>query len=116
MDMNKYMIFISVLFLLLTCCRNDESCDGVLYKRNETYCADPWIAYPHKTDAELENAVMQYLNENQIEACNVNVEFDFTLTEDCLACFCKSGRVITLISASENQAMLEEINFRRAER
>jgi hypothetical protein len=106
----KSLIILPILLIaaLLSC--KDENCDGILYSRNETYCADPWNEYPHESDAELENSVGRYLREHQIEVCNVAVN-DSGFYSYCFSCLCTSGRLITVNSPREYKDALEEIGF-----
>jgi hypothetical protein len=105
------IIFIIILMLSIVGCHKDSAENNIWFSYAETGCLDKWRGFPHRTDSELANAVTKYLFYQNITIYDIKIGFDSLLYNPCYACHCTTGRVIDILSNSENNILLTQIGF-----
>lgn len=111
--MKKIFTFVATLFLTvaLFSCQDDLNEDFLWYQKAETGCADPWNTFGGQSDSDLKEEVKVFLNEMNIQYDKVEIGFDSTLVQLCLACTCTTGTFIKLHASSSHVEALNEIGF-----
>lgn len=88
-----------------------ENFAGFYYE--ETYCADPWGQSGSSSDAELHVLVSDYLtNSLGIEFSNLLVTHE-GIPQSCLACSCRTGRIIRIEAAMAYEDVLLTDGFKK---
>ncbi len=114
--MNKMMKRIGYLFLsclsilLLANCTEESDFATMVY--SETKCADRWNTNENDSEEDVRNAVVDYLfTDLRIDITTIDFSFDENVAQECEACSCTTGRIIT-IDVEKNQVdRLEVIGF-----
>lgn len=102
-----------IIFTMFAC----EKDDGLTGNRNdyyyeETYCADPWRQNDSASDEALKERVSEYLTHTlDIEFSNLHITHD-GISEVCLACHCRTGRIIRIEADEVYQDILIENGFK----
>lgn len=113
--MRKFALsWVWILFALSSCKKEDDIAQnfaGFYYE--ETYCADPWEQNGSYSDAELHALVADYLtNSLVVEFSNLLITNE-GIPEACLACSCKTGRIIRIEAAMAYKEILVEKGFKK---
>jgi uncharacterized membrane protein len=109
---NKFFInivFIVICLLTVYTCQKEKNAED--YYWVETKCANPWNTGENSSDSEVENAVIEYLENENIKVFNISINHENNLIELCKACNCNSGRRI--IVSVDNENKIKEIGFKR---
>lgn len=89
------LVVITLTISLVSCTKNDP----VSMRWDLTGCFNPWDNHfsldTFSTEA-YNQGVHDYLSEEGIEVISVTSEFDSSKVELCLACHCKTGRVMII--------------------
>ncbi|MAZ97536.1 MAG: hypothetical protein CMP53_08450 [Flavobacteriales bacterium] len=109
--MNKYLLL--PLFLAFIACEKDTSPD--LFYYDETGCADAWWVDAPPIDTLTmdiyEEYVASYLENNNVEVLSFNVTYDSTVAQVCMACFCKTGKVLQIEVQSGKKRKMRQLGF-----
>ena len=111
----KSLKLIVILLLLVSSSCKRETGDFAWYKYAQTGCADKWEAGTNNTDAELSDAVKVYLKAQSISINKIQVGFDASLVQGCMACFCHTGKFIQVYTSTDYETKLFEIGFNKVE-
>jgi hypothetical protein len=98
----KHLLFLTIVVSLLASCSKDE----VGYKTvsyQQTYCADPW-RYDNGDDITQARYVGNYLDSLGLFHTSVLVKVERP-GDLCLACTCKSGKVIYVVTKDEESVL-----------
>lgn len=98
----KRLLYVCVLALILASCAKDE----VQYKTvsyQQTYCADPW-QYDNGDDITQARYVGNYLDSLGLFHTSILVKVERP-GDLCLACICKSGKVIYVVTKDEETVL-----------
>lgn len=99
----KHLLFFVTIVFLLNCCSKD---DEILYKTVsylQTRCADPW-RYDNSDDSTQARYVGNYLDSLGLFHTSVIVKVEGP-ADICLACTCKSGKVIYVVTKDEEATL-----------
>ena len=109
--MKKY-VFIS-LILMLVSCEKESTPDLFFY--NETGCSDAWWEDAPQIDTltpEIyEEWVANYLESKNVEVFSFQITYDSAVAELCMACDCKTGRVLELEVESGKRRKMRQLGF-----
>jgi hypothetical protein len=108
----KQILCIFILTVLFSCKKDSDgpSSHTSHYYFVETLCANPWC-HPYSEGCESILGISKYLREE------LNVSYTgLLITEEnnlilCLACSCKTGRIISFLSNDSNEEKLLKAGF-----
>lgn len=99
----KHLLIVGVVvFILASCTKNEVQYKTLSYQ--QTYCADLW-RYDHSDDIMQARYVGNYLDSLGLFHTSVLVKAERP-GDLCLACVCKSGKVIYVVTKDE-EAILQ---------
>ncbi len=105
----NFLLLVSI-FLLASNCSMEIPLMTLEYIA--TKCSDPWRTNEGSSNEEVKNALMAYLeNDLNVPNATIKVNFDAEEAEDCEACNCKSGQIITITVEEEFIPILEDNGF-----
>ena len=111
----KYKIHILIgLFILITySCNNDDdsNINETIFFWNQTKCADPWYTGENNSNAEIEIAVKEYLENENIIMINLGFDTNSPLPTKCEACDCGTGQRIIVAVKNTEESKMEELGF-----
>jgi len=109
----KIQLLLGLLLLLTYSCNNDDNSnrEETLFFWNQTKCADPWNTGENSSNTETENAVTEYLENENVTVISLNFDTNSPLITGCEACSCGTGqRIIVEVNTSDISKM-EELEF-----
>ncbi len=93
MKLLKLSCMLVLALSLMHCSKSD---DEVTLQYHQPKCGDQWSTHQGSTDEEIIASVKAFFQtEYQIDLESVSVSFDNNIEEDCEACSCLNGKVIT---------------------
>jgi len=101
------MRILSVLFLMMmvtafTCRKTEREQSGyATYSYKQTQCADPWQTGSASNDNHTITNVTNYLKAAGLHVVSVQIKSEEAAAV-CLACHCKSGKVIYVTSLGDD--------------
>lgn len=91
---------------------NDRD-DGPLFEFawDQTKCADPWGTGENSSNAETENALSIYLEQNGVSIENIEFINDSELDSACESCGCGTGQRIIITITEEYISQTQSLGF-----
>lgn len=108
--MRQLILTLTVTSLFLSSCCKDGN-EVTLYWA-ETGCADPWGTNDNDTHTEIETAIIDYLDEENVPVHEVRFEEDPSLAEGCEACNCTTGTKIIVTVPCMKKGKLTNLGFK----
>ena len=108
--MKPQIIFILMLLgiSLGSSCYWDKEEDQFNFFWAQTKCAEPWTNEVDLTEAEMEQLVVAYLDDQGIQVFNIWTEFDDSFAQACEACICTTGtKIFVSVEAFDRQKILD---------
>ena len=105
----KYLSLYTFLWLFASCNKHQTIC----MHWDETGCSNPWdnfITLDSLTLEEYHQGINDYLISEGITVNYISSKLDSSKIELCLACHCKTGRVITINILKEDERKLKQLN------
>lgn len=105
----KRITLVFLLAFFMAC--NDEQTDLVLFEYAQTGCADPWEGNANSSNQVIISSVKSYLRSHSISVYQAKVRFDESAAEMCMACFCRTGKIIQVYAFPDAELKLTELGF-----
>lgn len=99
------IILLSLISISFLNCDSTDSSTSTWFDYQETQCADAWQTGIGSPSADVENAVINYLDGLGVNVQDVTID-NSGLPEVCLACSCLSGRVISVKADAGDETVL----------
>ena len=99
-----------VITVIIVSCNKDQA---ISMHWDETGCSNPWdnfITLDTFTTEAYHQGINDYLSSEGITVNYISSELDSSKMEFCLACHCKTGRVITINILKEAERKLKQLN------
>ena len=109
--MKKTILAITTIIAMLFSCDKDK--ETTLYW-DQTGCSNPWNDYISLDSFTVEayhEGINDYLTEQDITVYSISSELDSTIIQLCLACHCKTGRVIKVEISSGKRRKMKDLGF-----
>ncbi len=72
----------------------------------ETKCADPWQTNESDPETVVMEAAEDYFLNNDVNICEITMDFNEAYAEACEACICTTGRIIHV---KVNESFIDEL-------
>ena len=92
----KLFIYLFIVGVMVAGCNKNEA---VTMRWDLTGCSNPWdseITLDTFTTEAYHQGIYDYLMAENIAVNYISSEFDSSIVEVCLACFCKTGEIILI--------------------
>ncbi|MEM7162637.1 MAG: hypothetical protein AAF487_09395 [Bacteroidota bacterium] len=102
----KVLCFISCILMFCACQKEKKAED---YFWIESKCANPWNTGESNTSAEVQNTVIAFLENENIEVFDIYISEEQDLIQTCEACTCTTGRRIVV--SVDKKKKIEDLGF-----
>ena len=108
--LKQFLFIISIILFSFSCTKINQT----TFYWDETGCSDPWLDfYTADTFSQeaLNNAIRDYLLNENIDLISLSHEYDSSKAEFCLACHCKTGKVFELIVPKNDKRKMKRLGL-----
>ena len=106
----QFLFIIPIILFSFSCTKINQT----TFYWDETGCSDPWLDfYTADTFSQeaLNNAIRDYLLNENIDLISLSHEYDSSKAEFCLACHCKTGKVFELIVPKNDKRKMKRLGL-----
>ena len=106
----QFLFIISIILFSFSCTKINQT----TFYCDETGCSDHWLDfYTADTFSQeaLNNAIRDYLLNENIDLISLSHEYDSSKAEFCLACHCKTGKVFELIVPKNDKRKMKRLGL-----
>ena len=105
-------VLIAVVALAAMACNKSD--DSKTFYWLETKCSDPWGTNSNATLKEKEEAITDYLKEEEgIKVESVSIEYSANNLQFCEACMCQSGNTLEVTIKGNKESEMEALGFQK---
>ena len=106
----QFLFIISIILFSFSCTKINQT----TFYWDETGCSDPWLDFYFAdtfSQEALNNAIRDYLLNENIDLISLSHEYDSSKAEFCLACHCKTGKVFELIVPKNDKRKMKRLGL-----
>lgn len=108
----KILPILGLIVLLTYSCNNDDkNGNETLFFWNQSKCADPWNTGENSSNTATENAIIEFLENENVTVISLNFDPNSPLSTECEACSCGTGQRIIVNVNSSDISKMEELEF-----
>jgi hypothetical protein len=105
----KLFIYLFTAVVMFNACNKDKA---VTMRWDLTGCSNLWdsqITLDTFTTEAYHQGIYDYLSSENIQVNYISSEFDSSIVEVCLACFCKTGEIILINIPKRDKSKLKRL-------